>query len=122
MKKRIMVVDDEPDLIELVKAVLENGGFEVIGVGSGRECLEKLKDFKPDLILMDVMMPEMTGIETTKKIKSNPKTKNIKLAFLTVARMSVSGKKEMKELGAVEYITKPFDNEDLINRIKRVLE
>jgi CheY-like chemotaxis protein len=122
MSKMIMVVDDEKDLIELVKAVLENAGFQVVGANSGKECLELLKKVKPDLILMDVMMPEMTGIETTKRIKDNASTKNIKVAFLTVARMSGVGKKELEDLGSVDYITKPFDNEDLVDRVKRALK
>jgi two-component system response regulator VicR len=121
MAKKVMVVDDEKDLVELVAAVLENGGLEVIPVTSGKQCLEKLKKVKPDMILMDVMMPSMTGIETAKRIKSNPKTKNIKLAFLTVARMSSVGKKELKELGSLDYITKPFDNEDLVRRVKKIV-
>jgi CheY-like chemotaxis protein len=71
---------------------------------------------------MDVMMPEMTGIETTKKIKGNPSTGHIKVAFLTVARMSGVGMKELKELGSEDYITKPFDNDDLVRRVKKILE
>lgn len=121
MAKKVMVVDDEKDLVELVTAVLENEGFEVVPANSGKECLEKLKKVKPNLILMDVMMPGMTGIETAKKIKSNPKTKGIKLAFLTVARMSGVGKKELEEIGSLDYITKPFDNNNLVKRVKKIV-
>ena len=121
-KKRIMIVDDEENILELVKIIIEGEGFSVIGVHNGKECLEKLKEIKPDLILMDMMMPEMTGKETTKKIRSNPKTKNIKIAFLTVARLSEVGREELKALNVSDYITKPFDNADLVKRVKRILE
>ena len=116
-----MIVDDEENLVELVKAIFEQEGYEVIPAYSGKECLEKLEKVKPDLILMDVMMPEMTGKETTKKIRENPKTKNLKVAFLTVVRLSEIGKEELKKLNVLDFITKPFDNEDLVRRVKKIL-
>ena len=76
MAKKIMIVDDEPTLVELVTAILKQKGFDVIPAYNGKECLEKLEKVKPDLILMDMMMPGMSGRETTKKIRANPKTKN----------------------------------------------
>ena len=121
IKKKIMVVDDEENLIELVTAILEQEGFEVIGVKSGPECLEKLKEVKPDLILMDMMMPGMSGRETTEKIRANPKTKNLKIAFLTVARFSEMGRDALKEMNVLDYITKPFDNADLVRRVKKLV-
>lgn len=117
-----MIVDDEENMVELVKAILEKEGFEVIPAYNGMECLEKLKKVKPDLILMDVMMPGMTGKETVKKIRENPKTKDIKVIFLTVVRLSEIGKEEFKELKAVDYITKPFESKDLVERVKRALK
>ncbi|MGC8812226.1 MAG: response regulator [Candidatus Aenigmatarchaeota archaeon] len=119
--KKIMIVDDEENLVELVKAIFEQEGYEVIPAYSGKECLEKLEKVKPDLILMDMMMPEMTGKETTKKIRENPKTKNLKVAFLTVVRLSEIGKEELKKLNVLDFITKPFDNEDLVRRVKKIL-
>lgn len=121
MVKKIIVVDDEENLVELVRAVFEQEGFEVIGVNSGQECLEKLKEVKPDLILMDMMMPMMSGRETTEKIRQNPKTKNLKIVFLTVARFSEVGKDTLKKLNVLDYITKPFDNADLVRRVKKLL-
>ena len=120
VKKKIMIVDDEENLIELVTAVLEQEGFKVIGVKSGPECLEKLKEVKPDLILMDMMMPGMSGRETTEKIRQNPATKDLKIAFLTVARFSETGRDTLKTLNVLDYITKPFDNEDLVKRVKKM--
>ncbi len=120
-KKTIMVVDDEPSLIELVKAILEAEGYSVVSASSGKECLEKLKKTKPDLILMDMMMPSMSGRETTEKIRQNPETKDIKVVFLTVARFSDTGKDVLNKLRVLDYITKPFDNDDLIRRVKKAL-
>lgn len=121
MKKKIMVVDDEENLLELVKVILEQEGFDVIPVPNGQECLEKLKVIKPDLILMDMMMPNMSGRETTEKIRANPKTKNLKIIFLTVARFSEIGKDVLKKMNVLDYITKPFDNEDLVKRVKKLV-
>lgn len=120
-KKKIMVVDDEQSLVELVKAIFGQEEFEVISAYSGTECLEKLKKERPDMILMDMMMPGMSGRETTEKIRANPKTKDIKVMFLTVARFSEVGKDALKKLDVVEYITKPFDNKYLVKRVKKAL-
>jgi len=120
-KKKIMVVDDEENLSELVKAILEREGFDVIIANSGIECLEKLKTVQPDLILMDIMMPIMSGRETTEKIRTNSKTKNLKVAFLTVARFSEVGMDSLKKMNVADYITKPFDNNDLVKRVKRLV-
>ncbi len=120
-KKKIMVVDDEENILELVKAILEQEGFEVIYVNNGQECLKKLEEVKPDLILMDMMMPEMSGRETTEKIRANSKTKNLKIAFLTVARFSETGKGVLKKLNVSDYITKPFDNDDLVRSVKKLI-
>jgi len=122
MPKKIMVVDDEENLLELVKTLLEQEGFEVITASSGKECLEKLKKVKPDLILLDVMMPMMTGREVLEKIRENPKTKDLKVVFLTVVRYSEASKVNMKRLKVADYITKPFDNKDLVRRVKKLVE
>ena len=120
-KKIIMIVDDEPHLVELVKAIVEGEGFDTITANSGEECLEKLHDVKPDLVLLDMMMPGMSGREVCEKIRENPYTKNLKVIFVTVARFSEVGRNILKNLKVVDYITKPFENEDLIWRIKKAL-
>lgn len=120
-KKKIMIVDDEQSLVELVRAIFGQEGFDVITAYSGSECLEKLKKEKPNIILMDMMMPGMSGRETTEKIRENPKTKDIKVVFLTVARFSEVGKDALKKLNVYDYITKPFDNKDLVKRVKKAV-
>lgn len=121
MAKTILIVDDEENIREVVSAILEPEGYKIITASDGADCLEKLKTLKPDLILLDMMMPGMSGREVCEKIRANPKTKGLKVAFLTVARFSESGKEELKKLGIIDYITKPFENADLIKRIKKVV-
>ncbi len=120
-KKKIMVVDDEEALLELVKAIMEQEGYEVITAMNGEEALEKLKTVKPDLILLDMMMPGMSGREVCEKIRENPKTKNLKIVFLTVAKFSEAGKDILKKMKVLDYITKPFDNEGLVRRVKKIV-
>lgn len=120
-KTTVMLVDDQESIRELVKGVLENAGFKVILAASGYECLEKLEKTKPDLILMDIMMPGMDGKETVKKIRRNPETKDLAVAFLTVSVASGFAAKTLKELGVIDYINKPFENEELIERVNKLL-
>jgi DNA-binding response OmpR family regulator len=74
------------------------------------------------MILMDFMMPGMTGVDTIKKIRANPETKDLKVAFLTVKKVERVGIKEVDELNVIDYITKPFDNDELVERVKMLLE
>ncbi len=120
-KKKIMVVDDEESLLELVQGILEQKDYEVTTASDGEECLEKLKTVKPDLILLDMMMPGMSGREVCERIRKDPKTRDMKVIFLTVAKFSDSGKNILKKLNVLDYITKPFDNQDLVRRVKKAL-
>lgn len=113
-KKKVMIVDDEESLRELVTAIMEQEGYEVITAADGDECLKKLKNVRPDLILLDMMMPGMSGREVCEKIRKDPKTKGLKVAFLTVAKFSEAGKGVLENMKVLDYITKPFDNADLI--------
>jgi two-component system phosphate regulon response regulator PhoB len=121
MPKKILVVDDEEDLQTLVKSILENAGFAAASVGSGQECLDRLKKEKFDLVILDMMMPGMSGRETCEKIRKNPDTKSTKVIFLTVARFSEAGKGTLTDLKVLDYVTKPFENDDLIKRVKKAI-
>jgi len=122
MAKKVMVVDDEENVLTLVKAVLDQEGFDVTAVSSGQECLKKLKDARPNLILMDMMMPGMSGREAVEKIRADPKNKAIKIIFVTVARFSEVGKETLGKLKVLDYVTKPFDNKDLVKRVRHALK
>src|SRR4030042_1343746 len=122
MARKIMVVDDEENVLTLVKAVLDQEGFDVTAVSSGQECLKKLKDAKPELILMDMMMPGMSGREAVERIRADPKNKAVKIIFVTVARFSEVGKETLGKLKVSDYVTKPFDNKDLVKRVRQALK
>jgi len=121
MRKKILVVDDEDSIRELLTALLEENGYTVDTAKDGEEALLKLRDQNPDLVLLDMMMPGMSGRELCEKIRSDPKTKNMKVAFLTVAKFSEIGKEALDKMHVLDYITKPFDNKDLLGRIKKML-
>lgn len=116
MAKTIMVVDDEPDIRESVKTVLGKNGYKVITAVSGDDCLEKLKKAKPDLILMDIMMPGTPVKDVV------PKIKGIKIAYLSVVRTGEAEKEALlKEKNISDFIQKPFDINDLLKRVKKII-
>jgi|TARA_B100001964_G_C14215880_1_gene592775 two-component system alkaline phosphatase synthesis response regulator PhoP len=121
-KKIVLLVDDNPDLLYSVKKGLESlsEDYGVVTAESGRKCLQSLKSIKPALILLDIMMPGMDGWDTCAKIKSNKKTENIHIVFLTAKTDPVS--KSMGRLASADYITKPFDMKDLKKRIDFVVK
>ena len=110
-----------PESSEILWKASIKGIQSYVTAFNGKECLDKLKKVKPDLILLDMMIPSMSGREVCKRIRENPKTKNLKIAFLTVARFSETGKDILKKMNVLDYITKPFDNEDLIRRVKKII-
>ena len=119
MAKKIMVVDDEPDILFTVGQMLEMNGYDVVKVKNGNECLDKLHEGVPDLVLLDIMMPEVSGWDVAAKIKENPEWANIPIIFLTAKgdTMSIG----MGGLASEDYIVKPFDIEDLKDRIEKIL-
>lgn len=118
-KKRILHVDDEPDSLEVVKTILEKEGFEVVGMALGTKAIEAIKSESFDLIILDIMMPDMTGWELfTEIMKVKP---NYKVVFLTILELSKEKEKELIKAGVKDYIRKPFDRDDLVKRIKNVV-
>ena len=118
-KKTIMVVDDDAPILELIGDILKPGGYNIVKAQSGSEALEKLKKNKPDLILLDLMMPSMDGWDVCEKIKNNKKTENIPIIFVTAKNDPIS--RSMGSLASVEYITKPFDMNDMKKKVKSIL-
>lgn len=118
-KKKILHVDDEPDTLKVVKTILEKAGFKVDSVESGKDALKEIKLDNYDLVVLDIMMPDMSGWDLFTRITEIKSEYNI--IFLTVLEVSESRLKELKEHGIKDYITKPFDRDDLVTRVKKVL-
>ena len=116
----ILVVDDDAMNLRMAEFILEREGYIVCKAESGMECLNYLKDHKPELILLDIEMPVMNGIKTLEIIKENPDLADIPVMFLTAAA-DVGTVVEAGNLGVVDYIKKPFMPEELIKRVKSAL-
>ncbi|HEX9662224.1 MAG TPA: response regulator [Candidatus Binatia bacterium] len=119
-EKTIMVVDDNPDIITIVRTILEGKGFNVLSASSGAECLAALKTQKPDLIVLDIMMPEMDGLEVLTRLKAMSEFTNVPVVLLT-AKVQYEDVLGGYKLGADYYITKPFTSTQLINGINLLL-
>ena len=118
---KILLVDDEEDILEFLSYNLQKEGFQIMTAKTGRETIEKARDFEPHLILLDVMMPNMDGIETCEEIRNTPGLNNILIAFLT-ARGEDYSQIAGFEAGGDDYITKPIKPKLLISRIKALLK
>ena len=121
MAKKILVVDDEADIRASIRTLLENEGYQVSTAIDGKGCLTMLKKNKFDLVLIDFFMPGMSGRELAEKIKEDIKLKNLKVIFLTGASFSSAGIKELDKINVLDYIKKPFINEELIKRVKKII-
>ena len=121
MAKRILLVDDEKDLAESLAFRLRASGYEVILAGDGSEGLDKAKNEKPDLIILDLMLPKMDGYQVCALLKADPKYSKIPIILFSV-RAQESDFKLGKEAGGDAYITKPFDSQALLAKIKELLQ
>jgi two-component system alkaline phosphatase synthesis response regulator PhoP len=117
---KVLIVDDEPDILEFVSYNLNKEGFQVVSASNGQEALEVAKREKPQLVLLDVMMPAMDGIETCDKMRAMPELKSTLIAFLT-ARGEDYSQVAGFEAGADDYITKPIKPKVLVARLKALL-
>ena len=118
--KKIMVVDNEPDIVDLTRTVLELGGYNVVPAYSGEECLKKLDKEPVDLVLLDIMMPGMSGWDVFNRIKK--KSPKVKVAFMSVLEISDKRKQVLLDEGLADYIMKPFDKETLLGRVDNILK
>lgn len=118
---RILIVDDEPEIIFLTERMLEKEGHKITAARNVDECFRKLEEEKPDIILMDVMMPDDDGWEACRKIKKSKDTGDIPVVMFTVRSSDDSVEKSLNYAHADAQINKPFDKEDLLNTIERLL-
>ncbi len=119
--KKVLIVEDHPDLLEVLTWELEEMGFAVVSANTGMEGVTKAVEEKPQLILMDIMMPGMDGREATRRIRSNPEAKEIPILAAT-AITDKSQLRECIEAGCNDVIVKPFNAKDLREKIQAVLD
>ena len=120
-KKKILVVDDEPYIVELLKLRLESNGYEVLIADDGDTGLEKAETEKPDLILLDVMMPTINGVEVCRLLKENQFTKHIPVILLTVKNQQKDRVLGLSA-GSDFYIAKPYDPRDLLDKVNQAIK
>jgi DNA-binding response OmpR family regulator len=119
-RRRILVVDDDPDIFEIVQVNLEGAGFDVIGASNGVEALRRIRRDNADLVVLDVLMPEMDGWEVLREVEADPRTAGVPVIMLTCKSEDSDILRGLEE-GAVEYVTKPFYPENLIASVKILL-
>lgn len=116
-KPRILVVDDEPDLVAVLRMGLQMEGFEVLEAGDGAEGLRRAREEKPDLMLLDLMLPKMDGYQVCRELKFDSRYKRMPILILS-ARPGEQDRRLALEMGADEFIRKPYELKDLVMRIR----
>lgn len=117
---KILIAEDEQDILDLLVFTLQYGGYEVVPTANGNQAIEQTRSQLPDLLLLDVRMPGMSGYEVCRQIKANPETKQIPVVFLS-AKGQESEIKAGYQTGAIDYILKPFAPDELLNRLGEIL-
>ena len=120
--KKILIADDQKEIRELIEVSLRKKGFHIIQVKNAKEAVDSVKKEKPDLVIMDIMMPgKIDGLDATRTLKSDPQTQDVKIIILTVKGQNADKEKGLKA-GADEYCTKPFKPQEILNLVKKILE
>ncbi len=122
MTRKILAVDDEPSIVRLVTAALTSRGYDVVTAHDGQDALDKVALEKPDLIVLDIMMPRMDGREVARRLAVKPATARIPIVFLSAIGDLDSQLDTMEELKNVEYLTKPFDVKELGDYVDAMLD
>lgn len=121
MNPKILIVDDEPHMLRVTELSIKKGGYQIVIGRNGKEALELAAREKPNLIVMDVSMPEMDGLAALTQLKANPETAKIPVIMLTV-RGQAMARQQAEQSGAAVYLTKPFSPSQLLVEVKRLLE
>lgn len=121
VKKRILCVDDEPEMVELLRLILGRKGYEILGAYSGREALDTLEHESVDLVLLDLMMPEMDGWEVVRRMRGKDSTASIPIIVVTAKSQNVDRVLGLHIVKVDDYITKPFTPRELLDAVERVL-
>jgi two-component system response regulator VicR len=122
VRKRIVCIEDEPEMIDLVRLILGRKGFELIGAVGGREGLETVRQVKPDLVLLDLMMPDMDGWEVYQQMKADEELREIPVIVVTAKAQSIDKVLGLHIAKVDDYVTKPFGPQELLESVSRVLE
>jgi two-component system response regulator VicR len=120
-QKVVVCVEDEPEMIDLVKLILGRKGFELVGAVGGREGLETVRQLKPDLVLLDLMMPDMDGWEVYQKMKTDEDLKDIPVIVVTAKAQSIDKVLGLHIAKVEDYVTKPFGPQELLQAVNKVL-
>jgi len=120
MGKKILIADDEPNIVVSLEFLMKQRGYEVRVVNDGAEALRVVADFRPDLILLDVMMPSVSGYDICQKVRENPDWQDIRIVMLSAKGRDIEVTKGMA-VGADAYVTKPFSTRDLIAKVGELL-
>lgn len=118
--KKVLIVDDEENIVISMEFLISQAGYELQVARNGEEALDKVRSFVPDLILLDVMMPNINGFEVCRRIRENPAWQDIKIIMLTAKGREVEVTKGLA-LGVNSYIIKPFSTKELMAEVKRIL-
>jgi len=121
MTRKVLIVDDEPNIVVALEYLMQQSGFDVRTARNGDEALAAAGEFRPDLVLLDVMMPAMNGYQVAQKLRDLPDLQRVKIVMLTAKGRETEVSKGIA-LGADAYVTKPFSTVDLVAEIKRLLE
>ena len=119
--KRVVCVEDEPEMIDLIELILGRKGFVVIGAKGGKMGLEKVKEEKPDLVLLDLMMPDMDGWEVYQQLKADSETRDIPVIVVTAKAQSIDKVLGLHIAKVDDYISKPFSPQELMDSVDQVL-
>ncbi len=122
MGTRILCIEDEPEMIELIRLILKRAGYEVLGASSGPEGLALLQKERVDLILLDLMMPEMDGWEVYQRLKANERTRDIPVIIVTAKAQRIDRVLGLYIVGADDYIIKPFSPKALLQSVEQILQ
>lgn len=121
MARRVLIADDEPNIVLSLQFLMESAGYEVRTASDGEATLRAVSEFRPDLVLLDVMMPRKNGYEVVQAIRADPALERIKVLMLTAKGRDVDAEKGFG-LGADAYVTKPFSTRELVAKVKALLE
>lgn len=119
--RRILCIEDEPEMIDLIRLILERRGLVVTGAEGGRAGLQALHDSPPDLVLLDLMMPDMDGWDVYQQMKADPHTRDIPVIIVTARSQSIDRLLALEIAKVDDYIVKPFSPQELLNSVERVL-